>query len=316
MPESSSLDLPDLAHLDAFVRVAETLSFTQAGRLLELDGSVVARRIASLEKRLGVRLLERTTRRMTLTEAGDAYLRRMLPAIEELVVAEAETREHGHRPTGLLRVAAPATFGRRWIGPLLPIFIAAQPDIALDVRFADRYVDLVAERFDCAIRLGALAESGLVARRVRGYVRGLYASPRYLERHGIPRRPDDLAAHAGLSFAGFERPSRWTLVRGRRSATVELPMRMVSDDSSVLVDAAVAHAGVVVATDWLVHRELIERSLVRVLPEWTVGVPGAVHLVMPSTRFVPGKTRVFADWIVDSLRALPAWGMAVEMPGA
>lgn len=305
--------LPDLEHLHAFACVAQTLSFTAAARALELDASVVARRIAALEQRLGVRLLERTTRRMTLTEAGAAYLARMQPAVEELAAAEAETRERVQRPSGLLRVAVPDGFGRQWIAPLLPDFMAMYPDLALDVRFADRYVDIVAERFDLAIRPGVLAESGLVARKIRDQVRGLYAAPRYLVVRGTPKKPDDLSAHAGLGFTGFERPSQWTLspttrARGRKPIVVDVPLRLRSDDSSVLVSTAVAAVGIVAATDWLVHREVSDGRLVRVLPAWTVGAPGAVYLVMPSTRFVPGKTRAFADWIVDRLRTGPEWG--------
>lgn len=308
MHQSTSLAPPDLDHLRAFVHVAQTLSFTTAARALELDASVVARRIAALERRLGVRLVERTTRRMMLTEAGQAYLLRVQPALEELAAVEAETRERGHRPAGLLRASLPATFGRLWIAPLLPAFLAKHPDIDLDLRFADRYVDLVAERFDVAVRLGVLAESGLVARKIRDYARGVFAAPAYLKRHGTPERPDDLAEHCGLSFAGFDRPSQWTLSRGHRQRVVDVPLRMVSDDSSVLIAAAAAGAGVVVATDWLVHAEVLAGKLMRVLPEWTVGAPGAAYLVMPSMRFVPGKTRAFADWIVEALRALPPWG--------
>ena len=304
--------MPDLDQLHAFACVARTLSFTAAARVLDLDASVVARRIAALEHRLGVRLLERTTRRMAMTEAGAAYLARMQPAIEELFAAEAETRDRGSRPAGVLRVALPASFGRLWIAPLLPRFIAAHPAIALDLRFGDRYVDLVAERFDLAIRLGVLAESGLVARKIRDQVRGLYAAPAYLARHGGPRRPVDLSTHAGLSFAGFERPSQWLLTpssRARRAEpiVVDVPVRLLSDDSTALVEAAVQGAGIVVATDWLVHREVVDGRLVRVLPNWTVGLAGAVYLVMPSTRFVPGKSRAFADWIVAALREQPAW---------
>ena len=313
MPESLNAALPDLDHLHAFACVAQTLSFTAVGRALALDPSVVARRIAALERRLGVRLVERTTRHMMLTEAGLAYLRRMQPALEELFAAEAEVRERGSRPAGLLRIALPAGFGRMWVAPLLPRFMTQHPDLVLDVRYSDRYVDLVAERFDLAIRLGALAESNLVARKIRDQVRGLYASPRYLARHGVPRRPEDLAAHGGLSFAGFDRPSQWALsssvgARPGRSVVVDVPLRMISDDSSTLVAAAVESLGIVVATDWLVHREVMAGRLVRVLPRWTIGSPGAAYLVMPSTRFVPGKSRAFTDWIVDALRDLPAWG--------
>jgi len=321
MSESLAVELPDLERLHAFACVAQTLSFTAAARALELDPSVVARRIAALERRLGVRLLERTTRRMTLTEAGDGYLRRMQPALEELIAAEAEARERGPRPAGLLRIAIPAAFGRLWIAPVLPQFMKAYPDIVIDVRFEDRYVDLVAERFDLAIRLGSLTESGLVARKIRDQVRGVYAAPRYLARYAPLKRPEDLSALAGLSFAGFERPSQWTLSPASRTSNakpvvVDVQMRMLADDSTAVVGAAVEGAGVVVATDWLVHHEVLAGKLVRVLPAWTVGLPGAIHLVMPSTRFVPGKTRAFADWIVDRLRGLPAWGRRPARRGA
>lgn len=307
MPESISSSTPDFDQLRAFELVARALSFTVAARTLQLDASVVARRIGALEQRLGVRLFARTTRRMALTEAGQAYLARVQPALEELTSAEAEARERRHRASGLLRVSIPLGFGRRWIVPLLPQFLREHPDIDLDARFADRYVDLIDERFDLALRLGTLAESGLVARKIRDYTRGVYASPAYVERFGMPRSPFDLAGHRGLGFSGNDRPSQWTLSNGRRRCVVSVPLRMISDDASCLVASAAEGVGIVAATDWLVHDEVADGRLIRLLPRFAVGQPGAAYVVMPTTRFVPGKTRAFADWIVDAVRTLPPW---------
>ncbi len=291
----------DLDHLRAFVAVASHLSFAKAAKALDKDSSVITRRVHALEQHLKVRLFERTTRRMTLTEAGQMYLGRVQTALEELELAESELQARRSHPHGVLRVSLPLTYGRLWIAPLLPGFLERYPEVHLDARFSDRYVDLIEEGFDVAVRLGSLPDSGLVARKVGEWQRRLYASPAYLKRWGVPKSPAELAQHRGLAFAGSECPSTWTFTRGREKVKVDIPPIMTSDDATALAIAAEAGVGLAVATEFLVSEQVEKGSLVPVLPDWTAGAPGGVHVVFSSSRLLPGKTRAFVDWISEQL---------------
>lgn len=173
-----------------------------AATVLRRDASLISRRVSALEARLGVRLLARTTRRVAVTEAGAAYLRRVQAILAELAAADAEAADRAAAPRGVLCLAVPAAFGRMWVAPLLPGFLAAYPAIRIELRHADRYVDLVAEGFDAAIRVGALQDSGLVARRLASFRRLLCASPAYLSAHGTPATPEALEHHACLGLDG------------------------------------------------------------------------------------------------------------------
>lgn len=291
----------DLDHLRTFVAVAKHLSFAKAGRELEKDSSVVTRRIHALEQYLKIRLFERTTRQMMLTEAGRSYLVRVRAALEELELAESELQARRSHPHGLLRVSLPLTFGRLWISPLLPDFLKKYPEVELDVRYSDHYVDLIEEGFDVAIRLGILRDSSLVARKLGEWQRGLFAAPSYIKRHGMPQTPKELAQHKGLAFAGAECPSDWIMTRGRERVKVSIPTVMTTDDATTLAIAAEAGCGIVVATEWLVRDQVARGKLVPVLPDWLAGPPGGIYTVYSSARLLPSKTRVFIDWIAQHL---------------
>ncbi len=298
--QQSSLQT-DLDHLRAFVAVASHLSFAKAAKALDKDSSVITRRVHALEQHLKVRLFERTTRRMTLTEAGQMYLGRVQTALEELELAESELQVRRSHPHGMLRVSLPLTYGRLWIAPLLPGFLERYPDVHLDARFSDRYVDLIEEGFDVAVRLGTLRDSSLVARRIGEWHRRLYASPAYLKRWGVPKTPAELPQHRGLAFAGSECPSTWTFARGRERVKIDIPPVLTSDDATALVIAAEAGLGLTISTEWLVHEQVERGILVPVLPDWTAGATGGTHVVFSSSRLLPGKTRAFVDWISEQL---------------
>ncbi|WP_200888528.1 LysR substrate-binding domain-containing protein [Pseudomonas aeruginosa] len=188
----------EFEQITAFLAAVEHGGFTAAGQALGRDGSILSRRVTALEKRLGVRLMERTTRRLALTEAGEAFHQRMRGALQALQEIEQDTASAATGVRGTLRIALPATFGQMWVAPILPAFLAAYPDLVVETAFEDRYVDLVAESFDVAVRIGTLTDSRLVARRLAPSRRLLCASPAYLQAHGTPVRPADLAQHACL----------------------------------------------------------------------------------------------------------------------
>ena len=305
-----------LAELAALAAVLDQGSFTRAARLLQKDATVVSRRVRALEERLGVQLLQRTTRRVTATEAGLGFAERARAILDELTEAESEASRHTtEAPRGTLRVALPGTFGRIWIAPRLPELMVRNPKLDIDAQFSNRYVDLVAERFDVALRLGELGDSGLVAKKVASQRRILCASPEYLARHGVPRTPKDLARHSILGFTGLATHPLWNLIgpNGAR-ATVRANGALASNEADALVAATLAGRGIMMGTDWLVNAQLHAGALVAVLPEWSTDERAAIHLIFPSGRYIPSKSRVFADWLTGLFLPAPPWTIVPRVP--
>ncbi|WP_252120373.1 LysR family transcriptional regulator [Symbiopectobacterium purcellii] len=295
----------EFEQITAFVAAVEHGGFTAASQALGRDGSILSRRVTALEKRLGVRLMERTTRRLALTEAGERFYQRMRGALQVLRDIEQDTAAAAVSVRGTLRIALPASFGRMWITPRLPAFLATYPDLFVETALEDRYVDLVAESFDAAVRIGTLADSRLVARRLAPSRRMLCASPAYLHKHGAPARPVDLGQHACLGFSRLASHPLWTLCDGDKITTVRIAGPLVTDDASSLVQAAVSGLGIAMVSDWLAGPELCSGRLVPVLPDYPVENDEAIYLVHPSARLVPAKTRAFGSWIAQVLATRP-----------
>jgi len=299
------MDGARMDEIAAFLAVVEAKSFTGAGRILGRDASIISRRVNALETRLGIRLLERSTRKVAPTAAGSRLSERMRSALSTMREAEAEATQTGGTPTGVLRLAAPATFGRLWIAPMLPEFLRAYPSVSVDVEYSDRYVDLVAEGFDVAIRLGELEDNQLVAKKLATHRRLICATPSYLATHGTPRTPNELTKHACLAFSLLAGHPEWRFRQGNRVSAVRVTGPLTADDAQSLVTAALAGLGIVMCSDWLAAHKR-SAGLVPILTDWSVEGEGNVHLVRPSARFTAGKTRSFVDWISEKLKQ-PPW---------
>lgn len=295
----------EFEQITAFLAAVEHGGFTAAGQALGRDGSILSRRVTALEKRLGLRLMERTTRRLALTEAGEAFHQRMRGALQALQEIEQDTAAAATGVRGTLRIALPATFGRMWVAPILPAFLAAYPDLVVETAFEDRYVDLVAESFDVAVRIGTLTDSRLVARRLAPSRRLLCASPAYLQAHGTPVRPADLAQHACLGFSRLASHPLWHLRDGDKATATRIAGPLVTDDAQSLVQAAVSGAGIAMVSDWLAGPELCSGRLVPILPDHPVENNETVYLVHPSARLVPAKTRAFGEWVAMEIGKAP-----------
>lgn len=289
----------------AFLATVDHQGFTAAEQALGRDGSILSRRVTTLEKRLGVRLLERTTRRIALTEAGEAYYRRMRLALQTMGEIERETAEAAPSIRGLLRLSLPSTFGRMWIAPILSQFLSAHPDLSVETRYEDRYVDLVAESFDVAVRIGELGDSRLIARKLASTRRMLCASPDYLAARGNPSSPGELADHNCLGFVRLASHPVWHLHDGTRSAPIRISGPLMTDDADSLIRAAGAGLGIAMVSDWLAGPELRRGELVPVLPGWTVAADEAIYIVHPSAHLVPAKTRAFVDWLAGKMAEAP-----------
>ncbi|MBS0582090.1 MAG: LysR family transcriptional regulator [Proteobacteria bacterium] len=288
--------------LSAFVEVARRHSFVGAARQLDKHVSAVSRAVATLEARLGVRLLQRTTRSVALTEAGRDYFQRGEALLAEFDGAEAAVRDLGASLRGTLRVSAASGSGVIQIAGLVPEFLAAHPHLQLDLQLGNRYVDLIEEGYDLAIRVGALADSRLIARKLAPNRRVLVASPAWLERHGRPRTPAALQRHACLVLDIGTHPQRWQLVRRGAEEHVDARGPLRSNNVLALLAACRGDAGIALLPEFAVAADLRAGRLRRVLAGWATPEHG-VYAVYPSARFVPAKVRAFIDFIAQRLRA-------------
>jgi DNA-binding transcriptional LysR family regulator len=265
-----------------------------------------------LEKRLGIRLIERSTRRVTPTAAGIRFGERLRQALSAIQEAEAEATEASNSAIGTLRIAAPSTFGRLWIAPIIPSFLKQYSGVSVVVEYTDRYVDLVAEGFDVAIRLGALEDSRLIARKIAEQRRLICASPTYLAARGTPRLPDDLRTHACLRFSRLTGHPEWRFKKADQVRSVEVSGPLTADDAQTLVTAALEGTGIVMCSDWLISRERADGRLTTILDDWSVEGEGAIYLVRPPGRFTPSKTRAFVDWISERLSQPTPWNYLAD----
>jgi len=281
----------DLDGIAVFVKVVQAGSFSQAAKLLNMPNSTVSAKVAALEKRLGVTLLQRTTRRLHLTEPGAGYFRRCLQALEGLQAAESELESERSETKGVLRLAAPVELGRSALPPVLDVLMKRHPAIKIDLIITNRLVDLVVENIDVAVRAGPLKDSGLIARRFVLGQFGLWASPSYLKNNSVPRNPNELKEHDCLRFAPFT-GRKLQLTNGRERAQIALAGRITADDFEALRALAVLGWGIALLPSFLCAEEAKERKLVSVLPNWR-GDSVTISVVYPAQRFVSPKIRAF-----------------------
>ncbi|MBB6487102.1 LysR family transcriptional regulator [Rhizobium lusitanum] len=303
-------EIGDLDELMAFAAVAERLSFVQAAAALGRDATVLSRRVTALERRLNVRLLERTTRKVSLTEAGFALFERLRVGFSELREAEFDASQFASgAPNGRLRLTLPSTFGRMWVAPRLPEFLARYPEVSIEAEYSNRYSNLLEGGFDVAIRIGDLVDSSLVASRIANHSRLLCAAPAYLDRFGLPKHPEDLIRHICLGFTGFAFHPNWRFVRGAdgERITVRVKSPYLADDAEALVEAAIRGSGIMMATNWLVEHRIARNELVQVLADWDLEGEGAIFVVVPSGRLLAGKTRAFLDWAKGLFAPVAPW---------
>jgi len=288
--------------LSAFLATAYAKSFSAAAKQLGRDASVISRRVSQLEQRLGVQLLKRTTRSVTLTEAGTVYYQRARIALEELETAGREAATFGTDPQGVLKVSLPVSYGREVIAPILPLFIRKYPRISLDLVFLDRVVDVVAEGYDVVLRSGAIRDSSLLAKKIDSFGSILVASPDYLEKHGCPQSPSDLHSHACLGFTRHLTWPDWVFVKNGESIAIRPTGPMTADNAEALLTAALGGIGISLAADWLAAPHVKTGRLAQVLVDWKYEVEAGVYAVMPPGGLMPSKTRAFVDELIRELK--------------
>jgi DNA-binding transcriptional LysR family regulator len=294
------------------VRVVQAGSFRAAGEALGMPKTTVSRKVSELEDQLGVQLLQRTTRRLSLTDAGMAFVEEAEAAITRLEAAQEAVTELQREPRGRLRVTTAVTIGELFLAPILAEFLEAFPAVEVLLQLTDRPVDLVAERFDLAIRAGHLADSSLIARRIGCSTYRVVASPGYLAQHGTPQGPSDLSSHACLRFSrsGMEVRSLWPFGAGARRSEVPVSGRLISDDFVVLRTAAERGLGIARLPGLLVHEAIQAGRLVSLLED-QAPPPTPLHLLHPGGGRLPARTRAFLAFVQPRLaQALAVAGLA------
>ena len=294
--------MDQLVAMKVFARVAERGSFAQAADELDISRAAASAHVAQLEKHLGVRLLNRTTRKVSLTAEGGDYLKRARRILDEVADAEETLRGTRSKPQGRLRVDVPVSFGRYLLLPALPEFVRRYPDIELDVRLNDRVVDVVAEGIDVALRVGPIRQSGLVARRIAVVNVVTCAAPSYLEERGVPRTPDDLREHRLLAITppGGGTPE-WNFPPPYSAKRLKLHFAMQFNAAEAPTIAAAAGLGITRAADLIAAEYLARGELKLVLDEYAVPGP-PISLVYPSAGHQSAKVRVFSDFAADLMR--------------
>jgi len=292
----------DLNEMRVFLAVASRRSFVGAARMLRMPKATVSRKVKVLESRLGVRLLQRTTRRVSLTEVGDVFQERCARIEDEIADAEATVGAFREKPRGTLRITAPYTLARDVLVPTLPSFLTRYPELRVWLTLKNEPEDLVMRATDVALSPWPLADSSLATRLIGRVSSGYFASPAYLARRGRPRRPQDLSAHDALLYAGGGGPVHfeWTLARGERTATVPLSPILVCNDSAPLQAAALAGMGIVHAARVAVADLVRAKALAPVLGEWA-GPDVEVRAVFPTRRYLLPKVRVFLDFLATDV---------------
>lgn len=289
-----------LHELEVFIAVADAGGFAKAGSRLRLSPPAVTRAISALEKRLGARVFNRTTRSLTITDVGRRFLERARRVIADLDAAEKEAVGESAAPQGHLTVTAPATFGRRAVTPVVSDFLAQHPGVTASVLLLDRVVSLVEEGIDVAVRIGRLPDSTLIARRISEVHRILVASSEYLAKHEAPSTPTELQLHPVIAFTGLMRNREWRFISAQKLGSVSLKPICEINDAAAAIQAAEMGHGITMALSYMVSDQIREGRLVTILDDFSLP-PEPVHLVYPQARLIAPKVRAFIDFSAPRL---------------
>lgn len=292
----------DLNEIRIFVKIAQAGSFVQAARQLDIPPSTVSAKLSTLEDRLGVTLIQRTTRKLKLTDAGRAFLARSQRGLDEILIAESEVSQSQDEVKGTLRVTAPVDLGNTCLIGLLTSMKRRYPQVHLEMVFSDEVKDLVSEGIDLAIRTGELRDSGLRAKKLGVATWAPYASARYLKHAGRPRHPKDLLQHPCLRFSPFGSEG-WELLSGKKSVTVPIIPVLSANDVNLMKSFVIAGQGIALLPSFTVHTEVGRKELVRILPEWSA-LTDPIHLVYPDQKFMAPKTRAFIDLAAEEFKSI------------
>ncbi|TDL86075.1 LysR family transcriptional regulator [Meridianimarinicoccus aquatilis] len=303
----------DIEALRLFVAAAERLNITAAGRELGLAPAMSSNRLAKLENELSVELLHRTTRKVSLSQDGAAFLPYARDIIAQAEAGLAVLGKDAHNPSGILRFAAPSSFAQLHIIPLLPVFQSLYPDITLDLRLSDTRFDIIDGSFDLALRNAPLKDSSLLGRKLADDTRVLCAAPSYLDQFGVPNSPKDLGGHRFLAWSDMS-PREIVHRDGENARLIpkEMITRTVLDDGTSQRLATLSGMGISINSLWSVAHDLAAGSLVRVLPEWALNDQSVLWLIYPKSNVLTPKVRCFMDFLIKQLSEQQLWGKSMK----
>jgi len=281
-----------LDDISVFVKVVQAGSFTRAGKLLNMPITTVSEKVASLEKRLGITLIHRTTRKLSVTAPGESYFRKCVLALEEIQAAEEEVTSNQKEPQGILKITTPVDLGHTLLPPIVQTLLKKYPKLKVDLLVTNRVVDLVGEGIDVAIRAGELEDSTLIAKKFVSSHMNFFASPQYLKKHGTPMTPKDLEKHQLISFS--EEMSHGETIRLNPLASVKIQTRIQADDLGTLKAFTLLGEGIGIFPGFICEEEVARGKLIPVLPKWRLG-SGHFSLVYPAQKYVSPKIRAFIE---------------------
>ncbi|MFZ5707343.1 MAG: LysR family transcriptional regulator [Pseudomonadota bacterium] len=302
--------LPDFEAWAIFAKVAELGSFSAAADELRLSKATISKAVSRLEQRLAAPLFHRSSRKLSLTESGQLAQERASMLLAEGEAIEEAISERGAVPRGLVRLAAPMSFGVAHLGPILPLFHQAYPEVVIDLHLSDERIDLIEQGFDIALRIGQLEDSALKARRLFPVRLPVVAAPSLLDRLGRPEHPRDLVRFPVFGYTHVRNPGRWHCrhaVEGDYVVEIKGPVR--ANNGDVLIDALVAGMGIARAPDFMVWRELADGRLVEILHDWSTGTDAALHLVTPPTALRPARVKALIDFLAAAFLK-PPWAVS------
>lgn len=298
-----------LNYIPTFVKVADRQSFSGAARELGMTKSAVSKHIASLEEMLKVRLLNRTTRKISLTEEGKLFLERCTHIMEELQSAEQQLHNIHESPSGVLRINAPAGFGLFHLSPVIAEFARQYPDIRLDVDFSDHFIDIVESGVDVCIRVASLTDSSLIAKKLAHCQFAMAASPEYLQAHGAPTHPDQLINHRFIEYSNLERLQEWRyldpMTQKERVAPIQVCLR--ANNGQMMRQAALAGVGIIAAPTFIIGNDIKKGKLVPILPQYAMSPQRNIYALFAHNKFMASKVRLFLDFIAERFAGKPYW---------
>ncbi len=297
----------EFSQIKTFVALVESRSISKAAEKMDIAVSAVSRRLKELESNLGVQLVQRTTRKMHITEAGDKFYRRCGRLLEDFEEAKQEASNTATDISGTLKIAAPLSFGVAHLSPAIAVFMHLHPQIKIDLDMSDRRIDLVEEGLDLAIRIGTLEDSSLMARKLASVRHVVCASPDFFNRYGTPEVPQDLSDMPALCYGNLDQPDTWHYRdKENRPAKVKVPLRMRATNGDALVEAAVAGLGILCEPSFIVHSAVERGVLIPVLMDYQWYAMN-IYAVYPQTRHVPARVRAFIDFLVSHFGDTPYW---------
>jgi len=292
--------------MNVFVAAVDAGNFSAAARLLGITPSAVSKQISRLETRLGARLLNRSTRRISLTDVGREFYERSRSILSDIDDAQRAVGHASDEPRGRLRVTASISFGQRQIVPLVPEFVDRFSDVRVDVLFSDRVIDMVEEGIDVAVRVSAPADSALIACRLVPDRRIVCASPGYVRAHGVPATPDDLAGYNALIYSTVYSDT-WRFEGPSGARAIRVSSNFSANSGEAIRDMAIHGLGIARLATFLVGPDIKSGELIEVLPDWRDPQENIIHAVYPSRRLVPPSTRAFVDFLAEKLTPVPPW---------